>query len=792
TGTTLGDPIEAQALLATYGQDRSHPLWLGSVKSNMGHTQAAAGVAGIIKMVMALRHEELPATLHVDEPTPHVDWSAGAVSLLTESRPWPANGVVRRAGVSSFGISGTNAHVIVEQPPTAPEAATPSPRPPVVPWPISAKSSDALALQARRIADCVAANPDLDVLDAGWTLGGRSAFQHRAVVLGADRDALLRGLEDLAADEPGTGVVRGTASAVGRTAFVFPGQGSQALGMGRELHTCYPAFAEAFDAAVTELDRHLLRPIRDVMWGANEALLDSTEFAQPALFAVEVALFRLLESWGVRPDYVIGHSIGELSAAHVAGVLSLENAAALVVGRGRLMQALPAGGAMVAVAADEQRVRTLLVDGPGRQVDLAAVNGPESVVISGPQDAVTSIADVLREQGCRVHRLAVSHAFHSSLMEPMLSEFGTLARGMSVGTPTIPVISNLTGELVGSDFGTAGYWLRHIREAVRFADGARFLASAGVTRFLEVGPASGLTTAIEQSVDTTEPVTVSAIRKDRPEPATLLDSLADLAVSGADVDWQQVCRGGRLVDLPTYAFQRRRFWLSGNGSRGSDVAGLGLGGTEHALLGAVVEMPDTGGVVLTGRLAITSHPWLADHAVGGVVLFPGAGFVELAIRAGDEVGCGVVEELMLHAPLVLPAEGVSVQVVVGAPDGSGTRAVSVFSRAGNDGAAWLLHAEGELGVEVSLPGTDLAVWPPVGAREIDVSDAYATMAAKGYGYGPAFRSLTAMWQRGDEVFAEVAVPQDVPASGLGVHPVLLDGALHAVVVSTEGDELALP
>ncbi len=413
-------------------------------------------------------------------------------------------------------------------------------------------------------------------------------------------------------------------------------------------------------------------------------------------------------------------------------------------------------------------------------------------MISGPQDAVTSIADALREQGCRVHRLAVSHAFHSSLMEPMLSEFGTLARGMSVGTPTIPVISNLTGELVGSDFGTADYWLRHIREAVRFADGARFLASAGVTRFLEVGPASGLTTAIEQSVETTEPVTVSAIRKDRPEPATLLGSLAELSVSGADVDWQQVCRGGRLVDLPTYAFQRRRFWLSGNGSRGSDVAELGLGGTEHALLGAVVEMPETGGVVLTGRLAITSHPWLADHAVGGVVLFPGAGFVELAIRAGDEVGCGVVDELMLHAPLVLPAEGVSVQVVVGAPDESGARTVSVFSRAGNDGAAWLLHAEGELGVEVSQPGTDLSVWPPVGAREIDVADAYAQMAAKGYGYGPAFRSLTAMWQRGDEVFAEVAVPQDVPAGGLGMHPVLLDGALHAVVLSTEGDELALP
>ncbi|BBY50254.1 polyketide synthase [Mycolicibacterium arabiense] len=794
TGTTLGDPIEAQALLATYGQNRSEPLYLGSIKSNMGHSQAAAGVAGIIKMVESLRHDTLPATLHVDEPSPHVDWSMGSIALLTEPRPWQPNGHPRRAGVSSFGISGTNAHVIIEEAPADPatDARVVTEHPPVVPWTLSAKSPDALTAQARRIAEHLDAHPDVDPLDVGWTLGGRSAFPHRAVVLGADRDELLRGLSALSLDEPANGFVRGRASGGGKTAFVFPGQGSQALGMGRELHAAYPAFADAFDATARELDRHLLRPVRDVMWGANDTLVDSTEFAQPALFAIEVALFRLLETWGVRPDYLIGHSIGELSAAHVAGVLSLENASALVVARGRLMQRLPEGGAMVAIAATEDEVAPLL----SGDVSIAAVNAPGSVVISGPQDAVLAVAETLREQGRRTHRLAVSHAFHSSLMEPMLLEFNTLASGMSVTAPSIPVISNLTGEVAGPDFGTSAYWQRHIREAVRFADGVRALAAAGVTRFLELGPASGLTASIAQTLAdpdaAVEPVAASVLRKDRPEPMTLLTALSEYSIAGGDVSWRGVCDGGRLVDLPTYAFQRRRFWLSTQGSGATNAVGLGLGGTEHALLGAVVDMPESGGVTLTGRLSVSTQSWLSDHAVGGVVLFPGAGFVELAIRAGDEVGCNTVDELMLHAPLVLPPEGVAVQVVVSAADAGGAHVVSIFSRPDADGSPWTLHAEGELGVEATKPGAELTVWPPVGAREVDVADAYEVLSARGYQYGPAFQNLTAMWRRGDEIFAEVKLGQDVPVAGLGVHPALLDGALHAVILGMDSDELALP
>ncbi len=782
TGTTLGDPIEAQALLATYGQDREHPLWLGSVKSNMGHTQAAAGVAGVMKMILAMRHEVLPATLHVNEPSPHVDWSAGAVSLLTEAQPWIQNGQPRRAGVSSFGISGTNAHVIIEAPPAP--AVEPAPEPPVVPWVVSAKSATALATQAARLGEFTAAREELAAADVGWTLAGRSVFEHRAVVLGADRGQLLAGLGEVADGLPGAAVIQGRATTAGKTVFVFPGQGSQWLGMGQGLHTAYPVFAEAFNTAVAELDRHLLRPLREVMWGHDETLLNTTEFAQPALFAVEVALYRLLESWGLRPDFVMGHSVGELTAAHVAGALSLENAALLVVARGRFMQALPSGGVMIAVQAGEDEVRPLLTD----DVGLAAVNGPASVVVSGPDDAVTAIADRLRDQGRRVHRLAVSHAFHSPLMEPMIGEFKAAARELGVNAPSIPVISNVTGQLAGDDFASADYWIRHIRAAVRFGDSVRFAHSTGAGRFLEVGPAGGLTTSVEESLADAEIVSVPMLRKDRPEPTSLLTGVAHAFVSGVGVDWRAVLPGARFVELPTYAFERRRFWLSGDGAS-VDAAGLGLASSEHALLGAVVELPASGGVVLTGRLSCASQSWLADHAVGGVVVFPGAGFVELAIRAGDEVGCPVVDELTLAAPMVLPATGsVAVQVVVDAADDTGGRTVSVFSR-GEARPGWILHAEGVLRSGSADPGNTMSTWPPAGSAPVDIDGLYDRLAARGYGYGPAFQGLTAMWRRGDEVFAEVSLPTEAGASpaGFGVHPAVLDAALHAVIVVTEND-----
>ncbi|WP_420872415.1 SDR family NAD(P)-dependent oxidoreductase [Mycobacterium shigaense] len=791
TGTVLGDPIEAQALLATYGQDRpaDRPLWLGSIKSNIGHTSAAAGVAGVIKMIQAIRHGVLPKTLHVDVPSPHVDWTAGAVSVLTESRAWPDGDGPRRAGVSSFGISGTNAHVIIEQAPE-PESVAVQPGTGATAWVLSARSEPALANQANRLLAHVSGDADLGAVDVAWSLvTTRAVFDHRAVLVGADRDRLLRGLTQLASGEPGAGVAAGRVRSAGKTVFVFPGQGAQWLGMGHELYDRYPEFARAFDEAAAALDAQLRLPLRQVMWGDDAALLESTEFAQPALFAVEVALAALLRDWGVTPDVVTGHSVGEITAAYVAGVLSLSDAATVVAGRGRLMVALPAGGAMIAVAAGEADVSPLLSE----QVNLAAVNGPDAVVISGADAAVTAVADGLAQQGRRVHRLAVSHAFHSSLMEPMLDEFTRLLAGITVSAPRIPLVSNLTGQLAGPGYGSPQYWVDHVRRTVRFADGVQAAESLGAKVFVELGPGRGLTAAVEQSLTTGQATSVAALAKDRPEAESALAALGHLFTIGVAVDWRAVIGDGRRVDLPTYGFTHQRFWLALGAVGSGNVSGVGLTRATHPLLGAVVERPDSGGVVLTGSLSVGGAPWLADHVVDGVVLFPGAGFVELALRAGDEVGCTVVDELTLLAPLVLPTGAAArVQVVVDAAGASDSRAVWVYSRGAAADSPWVLHAQGALSAAEPELAADLSVWPPAGATGVEAGDVYEVLAARGYDYGPAFRGVRNIWRRGEEVFADVTAAEGVTLGGFGIHPVVLDAALHAMGVVGDQAETMLP
>uniref|UniRef100_UPI0015F07CBF type I polyketide synthase n=1 Tax=Amycolatopsis pittospori TaxID=2749434 RepID=UPI0015F07CBF len=562
TGTALGDPIEAQALLATYGQDRDQPLWLGSVKSNIGHTQAAAGVAGIIKVVMALRHDLLPKTLHVDEPTSQVDWSAGAVSLLTEARPWAENGRPRRAAVSSFGISGTNAHTIIEQAPPpvpAPAPAVPSVPSDTVPWVLSARDEPALRARAAELKSFVESGAPA-VADVAFSLAvDRSAMDHRAVVTGGDRAELLRALDVVAEGGSAPGIARGVVS-TGRTAFLCTGQGAQRPGMGRELSAAFPVFAEALAAVCAEFDRYLDLPLLEVIL-SDPASLNRTEYTQPALFAVETALFRLLESWGVRPGYLLGHSVGELVAAHVAGVFSLADACKLVAARGRLMQELPSGteGAMVAVEATEDEVRSLL-EKADSEIDIAAINGPRSVVLSGADAAVSAVADEFAGQGRKTKRLVVSHAFHSSLMDPMLEEFGRVLDTIVFHEPEIPVVSNVTGSL-GGELATPAYWVSHVREAVRFADGVATLAAAGVTKFVELGPDGVLTAMAQGCLPDGEALFVPVLRGDRPEARTAVTAVAALYAHGAAVSWPALLDGNR-VDLPTYPFRRDRYWVS--------------------------------------------------------------------------------------------------------------------------------------------------------------------------------------------------------------------------------------
>ncbi|UZI33390.1 type I polyketide synthase [Streptomyces sp. VB1] len=853
TGTRLGDVIEAEAFLEAYGQAgaREHPLWLGSVKSNIGHTQAAAGMAAVMKMVQAIAHGVLPRTLHAEEPNPGVDWSSGAVSLLSRSVPWPRTGRPRRAGVSSFGISGTNAHVVIEQAPVeepddsgrsdrrSPDSGSPVARTagaPVsaVPFPVSAKSASGLRAQARRLHAHVGERAGADLLDLGFSLATtRAHFEHRAVVVAGDRDELLASLDAVAEGRYRPGLSTSGPRPAGPVVFMFTGQGSQRVGMGRELYETHPVYARSFDKICALLDPLLPRPLRDVVFatenaeggregtegdGASRAggLLHTTRFAQPALFALEVSLFRLLESWGVRPDMVAGHSVGELAAAHVAGVLSLADACTLVAARGRLMDALPAGGAMASVQADESEVTAYLAGGADtlREVDIAAVNG-RSVVVSGDEPAVLEVIAHWREQGRGATLLRVSHAFHSAHMEPMLEAFGLVARGIVYSPPELPLVTAVADRpATTEEICSPRYWVDHVRRPVRFADTVRYLRERGATHFVELGPDSvlvglardafpgpGPTATVTATsggrADSSAPLAVPTLRGPRPEAGALLATVAALHAHGVHVDWQAVLagRGARRAALPTYAFQRERYWLDADlpGSAADPDA------ASHPFLRAVTSTADDDGLLLSGRLSLRDQPWLADHTVLDTVLLPATAFVEMAIRAGVRVGASVLEELTLTAPLPLSLdEAVELQVKVARADANGRRAVVFHARThapGYDDGPWNRHASGVLApADSGLPQPRTSAeapspWPPAGAVPLPLGTEagigfYEGLAHSGLRYGPAFQGLRAAWRLGEDLLAEIELPvgEHGNADLFTLHPALLDSALHTLML----------
>ncbi|MEU6112929.1 beta-ketoacyl synthase N-terminal-like domain-containing protein, partial [Streptomyces albidoflavus] len=796
TGTKLGDPIEAQALLATYGPGHTadRPLWLGSVKSNIGHTQAAAGVAGVIKMVEAMRRGVLPKTLHVDAPTSHVDWGQGEVRLLTEERPWHrAEDRPRRAGVSSFGMSGTNAHVVLEQAPdAAPAEAAPEPAEPTpgaVPWPLSARSPEALRLQATRLLATVTdPSSPATPADLGLSLATtRAALEHRAVVVGASGEALAEGLSALAEGRGAAAVVEGVAGEPGRIAFVFPGQGSQWQGMALELLDSSPVFAARMAECGEALSAFTDWSLDDALHGRGVDV-ERVDVIQPLLFAVMVSLAAVWEEWGVRPSAVIGHSQGEIAAACVAGALSLEDAARVVALRSRSIVALAGRGGMVSVPLPVERVREELTGYDGR-VSVAAVNGPASVVVSGDVQGLDELLAHWTEAGVRARRIAVDYASHSAHVEELRAELLDVLAPIEPKAGRIPVYSTVTGQVEDGSGFDAAYWFTNLRQTVEFETATRNLLRDGYGVFVESSPHPVVSLGVQETIEDTgtapDAFTVGSLRRNDGGVGRLLTSLAELHVRGVSPDWGKVFPDtARRVALPTYAFQRERYWPT-PAPRTGDVSAAGLASAEHPLLGAAVTLAGGEGALLTGRLSLDTQGWLADHVVAGRIVVPGTALLEMAVRAAEEVDCSQVEELVLEAPLVLPQNGsVDVQVSVGAEDGSGCRPVSVHSRpVTSREAGWRRNAHGSL-AEAAPPGSaEPREWAgrPAGSEEIDVEEVYTRLSEGGLVYGPVFRGLRTAWRQGEDLLAEVRLPQDerATADAYGIHPALLDAALHA-------------
>jgi pimaricinolide synthase PimS1 len=771
TGTALGDPIEAQALLATYGRRRAHdqPVLLGSVKSNLGHTQAAAGMAGLIKMVMALQHRRLPRTLHVDAPSRHVNWAEGGVELLTRSVPWPATrnqARTRRAAVSSFGISGTNAHVILEEAPPHTSQQEEVSRPPAaIPWILSARSESALRAQAARLSGYLSDARELSDSDVGHALAvTRTRFEHRAVVVGDDGASLRAGVAALSEGRSAPGLVYGQVRRpTGGTAFIFPGQGAQWPLMGTRLLRESVVFAAAMQEAEEILSTMVEWSLLDVLSDPHGVALENVEIVQPASFAVMVSLARLWQSFGIEPDVVLGHSQGEIAAAHIAGVLSLRDALRVVVQRGRALAGVAGQGRMAAVSLSPRAARPRLAD----DVVIAAVNSPSAVVISGAPAGVEAFVAECDEEGIFARLLPVDYASHSRQVDVIQDRLIEALGGIVHEAPTVRFWSSLTGTELDPILFGSDYWFRSLRAPVQFYPAVSDLLRSGISTFIEVSSHPVLTSAIGEAVEAAglekSVLVTGSLCRDDAGLGRLLTAVADVEVAGGTIDWSTVFAGtGRKnTVLPTYAFQRRRYWLAppSDGSR----------------------------QVLRHTVSISRWRWLQDHVVDDEVLLPGSVFVEMALGAVRAAAFPALREMTLQAPLVLDDRPVDVEVRIEPVHSSGCRALSIHSRvSGASTDAWRLHATGELGAVEHRPAAPRVCWPP-NAQRVDVDEAYRRLQEAGYRYGPAFRSVTAIWTDSTSVYAEVELAGEISdmADDFVVHPVLLDAALQLVLLTSD-------
>ncbi|MET8690067.1 thioester reductase domain-containing protein [Streptomyces sp. NPDC004732] len=799
TGTMLGDPIEAGALIATYGEDRpaDRPLWVGSVKSNIGHSQAAAGVAGVIKTVEALRHGVLPGLVHFSSPSRHVDWAGSGVAPLAKAVDWPRGDRPRRCGVSSFGVSGTNAHVIIEEAP--PEeaaesrgsddaAAAGAARPTLLPWVVSARSEAGLQAQAAGLLPVAETERPEDV---GHSLAvTRARFDHRAVVLGATREQLRAGLASLAREETSPDVVRGTAWADARPVFVFPGQGGQWPGMATALAKSSPVFADHLAKCGAALGRYVPWSLSDVLEEAEGAPgLDRVDVVQPVLWAVMVSLAQVWREHGVEPAAVVGHSQGEIAAACVAGALSLDDGARVVALRSRALVPLLGRGAMLSLGlgAAEARKRTARW---GTRLSVAAVNGPGSVAVSGDPEAVAELRAECEADGILARIINVDYASHSNHVDPIKDELLDALADVRPQAGSVPMVSAVTGELVSHEELDADYWWRNLRRTVEFEAASRNLLTAGHHLFIEISPHPVMAYGLESTIEATgaSAAVIGTLRRDDGGPDRMTTSLAQAHTHGAPVDWESHFAAARpnRVPLPTYPFQRRRYWLGETPRAGlTDLSAAGLERPAHPLIGAGVQLADTDGHLFTARLSLDSHPWLEDHGVGDEVVLPGTAVLELALRAGEQVGAEWVDELVLEAPLVLPDDdAVQVQLTVGSVDEEGRRGLSVHSRQGGIGE-WTRHATGVLSPSWEPPGGGFAEWPPTGAEPVDVDTVYELADRAGLAYGPGFRGLKGLWRRGDEYFAEARLSAESAADAeqYGLHPALADSVLHGCLAA---------